>query len=75
MEDINLEDRKLLAFFAANAHEEDLQMHQEYYYPDKSLGLPPAHYCWLGVSKYTREELKLRYAKVMLDKFKEFCDL
>lgn len=67
------QENKLLAFFAANATKDDIKNHQEYKTSfDRSYSGGPFMPPYPTVST---EDAKFKYAKVMLEKYKEFCNL
>lgn len=63
------EDKKLLAFFAANATLEEASKFQKYNPPAKNM------YQTRGPGHYTLEHMKFLFAQSMLEKYKEFCSL
>lgn len=60
--ELNKSDQALIAFFAANASQEDAERYR--YSNDKSF-----------YKSRTVEQAKMVYAKTMLDKYKEFLKL
>lgn len=69
-------DETLLAFFAANANKEDYQRFQEYEdMPPLSTEQLRCGCIYYPTPIHSVEECKLRHAKAMLDKFKEFQTL
>ena len=69
------QENKLLAFFAANAKESDYNDYMERFMYRKLDELGNSTNTILHDSKFTKEEAKFIYAKKMLEKYKEFCNL
>lgn len=68
-------ENKLLAFFAANAEEKDYNDYMERFIYRKLDDLGNSTNTIIHDSKFSREEAKFIYAKKMLEKYKEFCNL
>lgn len=70
------EEKKLLAFFAANARADEVSRFQQYtVYEEIKKRVNLCGGIYYGEPQYSLEELKFLFAQSMLEKYKEFCSL
>lgn len=70
------EDKKLLAFFAANARADEVSRFQKYTVNEEEKKKTNSYGgIYYGGPQHSLEHLKFLFAQSMLEKYKEFCSL